>query len=590
MGELFKTIIKEAGNIAEVGVDELKGAAESLGLYESDLKKAYRRRAQLDQLRPEMDSLLTDLQKRAEARPNLWQEQFEKQQEINALFEKAYNKQLKVIELAKPQIDAGQDEDPLLGAVTAKPQAAQPEEAGLSEYTEPYTASPDAQLPTTTTEAASTDTAPTDRIQADQQKAQLLQGEAPGILDALSDIKDRLDVAGEQGVVNAMNAFAQLPRVAGNLGILAPYSGMSNEQRLLVSQELGAKVADRLSAGVEEYRPSLTDAKRRGAHKDIEGISDIGSFGDAVQVVGENLPLMTMLIGSYMMNPVLGTGMMFGIEGGDTAQMIDEMEKETGIKVDPEQKRLATTAVGAINAALEKIGFSKILKTLDDIPGIKAKVMTWLMGAGTEGFTEFFQQWTSILAGQGVEDDPKFEKLNIKEKFDSFWTAMGKAENWDEAGLSAFVGIATGAGMATPGTVGGIVQEATEEKRIAEIDEQIGTAIQDEIQGTEGRQREARHRPQKKARKAAERQEVVKEAKEKRSQAESFQVDLFGKTQDSLTPLERRAAEAGLPIVKKDGSPYSEAFLRRRLKAVKKRAKTVIPETRVEPTPETDIL
>jgi hypothetical protein len=470
----------EFGNLISAGIQDIKLAGEALGLYETDLKKAHRRRFQLEQIAPlidEMDSLLTQ---RASERPNLWQKRFDRWQNIKSLYQQAYDKQVGVMEGERPEIRIEEPDEELLRPV--------PTQRGeLLQVYDQYTTQREPEVPRAEVLPSTTAVAPTEAPTEDPRFAppgQLLQAEMPGVLDSMAKIGGTFKEASRQGIVNAMSALAQLPRVAGNLGMLAPFTQLSLERRLELSQEIGSEISDRIIKEVETYRPR-TDLKP------IESFSELKDPERIAQGIAENAPLMATLMFSYIMNPVAGTALMFGVEGGDAAQMMDQMEDELGIKVSPENKALTTLAVGGINAALERVGIDQITQGI--LRPYKSRIVMAMLGAGAEGGTEFIQEWTQILAEAGVKDDPKLEDpTNISKKFDLFWQELGKKENWIQSLHAGEIGAFFGIGAA--GGAGAAQAAAVERGEEAEFEAQREEIAEQQIaKERKGIQREARN-------------------------------------------------------------------------------------------------
>ena len=116
-GDLLRAVTGEMSKLIQSGYDVAKGAAEDIGIYESDLKKAYRRRHVFDAIRPRIDSLVQRVGQKYQNRPGLWERQYKEVQDLKNLFEQAYQKQLRVIEEGKPKIEPPQAEIGMLGEV-----------------------------------------------------------------------------------------------------------------------------------------------------------------------------------------------------------------------------------------------------------------------------------------------------------------------------------------------------------------------------------------------------------------------------------------------------------------------------------------
>jgi len=119
----------------------------------------------------------------------------------------------------------------------------------------------------------------------------------------------------------------------------------------------------------------------------------------------ENAPLTGTFMAATSINPVLGTALMMGVEGGSSKEAIDEYEQKTGKTLSPLQRRGIPIAVGAINAAFERVGIDLLLGKGPLGKFAKRRVVKALLAAPTEGTTESAQEITSILGELGYDKD-----------------------------------------------------------------------------------------------------------------------------------------------------------------------------------------
>ena len=168
----------------------------------------------------------------------------------------------------------------------------------------------------------------------------------------------------------------------------------------------------------------------------IKGAPAVGDFARSPQgweyldprrwamAIGEQGPLTAALAAAYVANPVLGTALMFGVEGGETINSLNEYEKQTGTPINPNVKAFAAAIVGATNALFEKFGIESML---GKIPGLKSKVIKALLAPAGEGGTEVLQEINQMLAEYYGADAPLFTP-----------------DNWDRLKQSLYGGIVLG--------------------------------------------------------------------------------------------------------------------------------------------------
>ena len=156
--------------------------------------------------------------------------------------------------------------------------------------------------------------------------------------------------------------------------------------------------------------------------------------------IAEQGPQMAALMGAYLANPVLGTILMGAVETDDTFAAMDNYEKETGELIDPRLKQVAPAVVGSLNAMLEKLGFTEMLK-VGKTPGVRGMLMRGVLAWLTEGTTEGLQQ----LSQEGA--------LGL----------AGKKLNWDTVLQSIYGGLVLGFGGSIISGAAGSVTQVNEE-------------------------------------------------------------------------------------------------------------------------------
>jgi SAM-dependent methyltransferase len=138
--------------------------------------------------------------------------------------------------------------------------------------------------------------------------------------------------------------------------------------------------------------------------EDAEGIWDYIDPERIYMTLGHQAPLTGALGAVTAINPQLGVMAMAGAEGGEAQKAMDDWEHKTGEKVDKGTRLAILGSVGAINAALEKVGIEKILKGLSAAPTMRKRLMSALSGWLWEGGTESLQEAVHILGQLGYDD------------------------------------------------------------------------------------------------------------------------------------------------------------------------------------------
>ena len=157
-----------------------------------------------------------------------------------------------------------------------------------------------------------------------------------------------------------------------------------------------------------------------------------------------NAPLTGVLAGATVLNPAVGTMLMAAVEGGSEKEAVDDYEKKTGQKLNSLQRRGIPIVVGAVNAALEKVGIDVILgKGVFGRAGRNA-IARALITSSTEGVTETGQEIVSILGELGFDPNG--------------------AEDMKSRLQQAFYG-----GIVTGGVIGGVIPSQTTEETTGDV-------------------------------------------------------------------------------------------------------------------------
>lgn len=170
----------------------------------------------------------------------------------------------------------------------------------------------------------------------------------------------------------------------------------------------------------------------------------LGTANRLAKIFAEYAPTTALLGIATIVKPVLGTAMLFAVEAGDAEQAFDELEAK-GIKVPLSYRMAASTAVGALNMALERVGFGQMFKAAK-VPGLKSKLLQLLIAPTTESGTELLQQVNQILSRTGAQLTEK-DVATMRNVFDKMLTALH--ENKKELEQSAIVGAVVGTGVST---------------------------------------------------------------------------------------------------------------------------------------------
>jgi superfamily II DNA or RNA helicase len=200
-----------------------------------------------------------------------------------------------------------------------------------------------------------------------------------------------------------------------------------------IPSQVGPKVfekvkpfADKLAEQVEKVANKISPYEEASG-KYAEPAKKISEyFTDpirAYKTIAENGPQMLGFIGSTLINPIFGMAVMASAEGGEASKTIDNYEKATGEKVDPNVKILTPIVVGSINAALEKAGIDQILKVAK-IPGLAGKITQSIIANLTEGTQEGLQEVVQILGEKGYKKEAKTFKQELPRIIESVYGGM----------------------------------------------------------------------------------------------------------------------------------------------------------------------
>lgn len=227
----------------------------------------------------------------------------------------------------------------------------------------------------------------------------------------------------EQGLQNLVTQLGNVPQLLPNLirtGASLSPSGPLTGQAVAESelfQEFSKSMRD-LSVNIQEWaqanfdiQPELSDLG-----KPAENFLDNFTPRRLAKVAAENGPTMLATIGTLIANPVAGTALIAGIEGGDISNTFNEL-KEAGNEINPFVEGTVPVIVGTLNAALEKVGLDRIISAAK-IPGVKSKILSVILAPGTEGLTEGAQELNAVLGERAAGVEVTEESLlRVKESF-----------------------------------------------------------------------------------------------------------------------------------------------------------------------------
>lgn len=207
------------------------------------------------------------------------------------------------------------------------------------------------------------------------------------------------------GVKLAIQALGgSVPRQFANMVRVLPPGFLNMSPAVAEDLDNIAAAADKLAEGIKAAPPTGEYARAP------QTIGEALDPARIYQVIGQQGPLMAALAASYIANPVLGTALMFGVEGGETSKALEEHEKQTGKPINPNVKLFASTLVGAANSALERTGIEAVLGR---IPGLKSKIVRLALSPAIEGGTEGLQEINQMLAQSLGADAPLLTPENL---------------------------------------------------------------------------------------------------------------------------------------------------------------------------------
>lgn len=209
-----------------------------------------------------------------------------------------------------------------------------------------------------------------------------------------------------RGIKNALFAAANFGEMVADwrIGLREKYKevlpdivaeGLVPDSRII---DEATKALRRYAAGINA-RPSQLPKPERWQEYFTEGL--LLEPNRAYQVLAEGLPLTGALMATAVANPVAGTALMAGVEGGDAYANIKEFEERTGEEVPLAQKIATPIIVGSINAALERTGIEKILGATGAGQGVKRKLINIGIASMVESGTEGAQLITQELGKLG---------------------------------------------------------------------------------------------------------------------------------------------------------------------------------------------
>lgn len=207
-------------------------------------------------------------------------------------------------------------------------------------------------------------------------------------------------------------------------GMLELMSTWAPEDVPMFGREDLIEAADFWRKRAEKYMPETRATGGIARPIDITDLSPLSPTSPlnpkrAYKSLAENLPMLGMFIGSYLINPIFGQAVMISAEGGDAARTLNEYEKETGTKIPNWQRKLIPLSVGIINAKLETLGIETMLGR--KFAGIATgKITKLLLRSGVEGGEEFLQQGVQVLGEMGYGKEQDASKV-LTEMWESFY-------------------------------------------------------------------------------------------------------------------------------------------------------------------------
>ncbi|MBC8402834.1 MAG: hypothetical protein H8E14_15220, partial [Candidatus Marinimicrobia bacterium] len=204
--------------------------------------------------------------------------------------------------------------------------------------------------------------------------------------------------------------------------------------QLPIGPEVDAgKAREALHAGAESLQESTQQIFRpeqpTGYYaRPPEGLQD--AINKFPQLAIDQGPLFAAFMLATQLNPALGMGVMFAAEGGEASERVREYEKKSGTTVDPKKRMAMVTAVGGINAALERIGIEAMFGRMGWTKRLQKQflgrltdvLLRTLVESGTEGLQGGIQRINEAFYNE-------FKRDNIPEEVISrfnqeFWSTI----------------------------------------------------------------------------------------------------------------------------------------------------------------------
>lgn len=245
-----------------------------------------------------------------------------------------------------------------------------------------------------------------------------------------------------------------------------------------VDKYLQGKLKDRFG----EILPSSPEEQGLEGLKPFE--DPLGTANRLAKIFVENAPTTAMLGIATAVNPPFGTALLFSAEAGSTEQAFDELEA-SGVEIPTSYRMAAGVTVGALNAALERVGFGEMFKAAK-VPGLKAKLLRLLIASPTEGGTEGLQEINQILAeagGKMTEDDLSSIRKIFEKLSQEIFANRKRIEQATLAGTVVGTGVSTI--VPTDTRTAEAISEQLYGKKYKELDKEQKKKVRDELKKVE---------------------------------------------------------------------------------------------------------